>query len=267
MNKYIELVDSVVIITGAAQGIGRVIAREFALIGAKVVLVDINEEGRKVSDDLNSQGGNTLFIQADLVDKESISEIVNATINNFDTIDIIINNARPYLSNESFPDNLTDWDKGMSILLKAPALLAGYALPYLEKSKNASIINISSTNALTVSHQPLVYQVAKAALLHLTRCLSVELGAKKIRVNAICPGLVDQEDRERPLTSDIQNKYIVDRVVPLQRAADPKEIFELIAYLCSTSSSYLTGQAIILDGGMSSLDQFQSAKNVIEYKD
>ena len=123
---------------------------------------------------------------------------------------------------------------------------------------------MSSTNAFTVSQQSVSYHVAKAGLIHLTRCLADELGPKGVRVNALCPGLVDQEDMELALTNDPRTQKIVETIVPLQRACSPIEIAAMVAFLCSPASAYINGQAITMDGGMSAVDQFRVATDILD---
>ena len=128
--------------------------------------------------------------------------------------------------------------------------------------KGGSIVNIGSTNAFFVSHQPLAYHVAKAGLIQLTRYLACEFGSDGIRVNCICPGLVDIYDNNKPLTSDPANKAITELSVPLRRAAFAEEIAEAVLFLCS--SAYITGQVLTLDGGISLNDHFHLVRKAFQ---
>jgi len=263
MNK--EFSGRVVIVTGAAQGIGRVLALKFGLAGAKVVLADIQKDlGMEVVKKFSEMGIVAHFVYANLENETEIERMVEKAVEVFGGLDVLINNARVPLSKKEFPASLLDWDRAMAVMLKAPAFASGVALPHLEKSGEGSIINISSINAYLISAQQLPYHIAKASILQLTRHLAVELAPKKIRVNAICPGLVDIEDRNMMLSQDPVNKFLIEHVVPLGRAANPEEIGELALFLASQKASYITGQSYTIDGGMTLPDQFMVAKNVFE---
>lgn len=254
------LEDKVVLITGAAQGIGQIIAKVFAEAGAAVVISDVQDvAGESTAKSMRNKRLRAQFIKADLRQEKDIKAAVEFTVESYGRLDIVINNARPKLRLLPFVESLEEWDLAMNVLLKAPALIVKYALPYLTKSGNGSIINISSTNAFFISHQPVAYHVAKAALLQLTKFLAYDLGPRGIRVNAICPGLVDLHDR-KPLTSDQVNKTITETIVPLKRAASPQDIAEAALFLCMNSSSYITGQVLTVDGGVTLGDHFNIAK-------
>lgn len=262
-DKEKEYSSSVVMITGAAQGIGKVLAMKFGLAGAKVVLVDIKKQlGLEVLNYFRNLGIDAHFIHVDLQEENQIEKMILEAVKIYGGLDVLINNARVPLSKKRFPMSLEDWDKALDVMLKAPAVATGFALPYLEKSHNGCVINISSTNSFLISEQPLTYHLAKASILQLTRHLAVELASKKIRVNAICPGLVDIEDRRPMLSQEPVNQFLIEHVVPLQRTAAPDEIGELALFLASNRASYITGQSYVIDGGMSLCDQFAVAKKV-----
>ncbi len=252
-----SLGGKVVLITGAAQGIGRAIAEKFARNGAIVVVTDIQRlAGEKVVKVICRRGGKAFFIFADLSKENDIKELVNLIIKKFGRLDILVNNARPRLTVLPFEESLNEWDLSMDILLKAPVLLVKYAIPYLRKAKNAGIINISSTNAAYISHQPVTYHLAKAAILQFTRFLAFQFGNQGIRANAVCPGLVDLTDVKKPLTSNNVNRKVVKLAVPLQRAASVEEIANVVLLLCTDTTSYITGQVINVDGGITLGEHF-----------
>jgi len=260
-----EYSGRVVLVTGAAQGIGKILGMKFGLAGAKVVLVDIQQElGMNVVEKFSKMGIAAHFIHADLEKENEIEEMIEETVKVFGGLDVLVNNARVPLLKKEFPASLLDWDRAMAVMLKAPAFASGFALPYLEKSGVGCIINISSINGFFISAQQLAYHITKAAILQLTRHLAVELAPKKIRVNAICPGLVDIEDRSTMLSEDPVNNFLIEHVVPLGRAANPTEIGDLALFLASQKASYITGQSYIIDGGMTLPDQFAVAKKVFE---
>ena len=261
-----DLRNKTAIITGAAQGIGKGILTDLVNHEVNVVLADIQEEKSKALAD--SLGKRVAFIRADLSLERDIQKIVEFSVKTFGGVDFLINNARPRL-NRSFQDSpieeilMDDWDIGLDVLLKAPALLTKYSLPYLRESNSASIVNIVSTNALYVSQQSMIYHVAKAGLIHLSRYLAASLGRSGIRVNAVAPGLVDIMDDQKPLTGIPLNKRVAELSVPLQRAATVDEIALTVLFLCSTSSSYTNGQVLILDGGLSVMEHFHLVRTAL----
>lgn len=260
-----RLAGKVALITGAAQGIGRVIARVFASEGASVVVSDIQETaGEATAQAIRDIGLRALFVKTDLCQEKDIKAMIDFAVENCGYLDIVINNARPKLHRLPFPESLDDWDLAMDVLLRAPALTAKHALPQLLKSGGGSVVNIASVNAFFISHQPVAYHVAKAGLLQLTRYLAYELGPRGIRVNAICPGLVDLDDR-KPLTSDPVNKMTTELAVPLRRASSAEEIAEAALFLCTDSSAYVTGQVLIMDGGLTLGDHFHVARKALRY--
>jgi len=253
-----NLSEKVAVVTGAGRGIGKVLGLEFAKVGLSVVISDKNaQNGEAVVNEICNDRGKALFVKADLSNENDIESIVNETVSVFGAVDIVVNNARPWLRNGTFIESMDDWNVGIDVLLKAPALLTKYAYPYLVESSTGSIVNIGSTNAFTVSHQSIVYHVAKTGLIQLTKYLARELGPDGIRVNCVCPALVDLYDEGRtPLTDDPVNKTIIENIVPLKRAAKAEEIAQTSLFLCSDAAKYITGQTIVLDGGMLINDHF-----------
>ena len=249
-----------VLITGASQGIGKVMAMKFARKGFSVAIADINQDlGKMVEKEIIALGAKVLFIKADLSKERDIKKMIDSVVKRYGGLDHVINNARPKLSVASYAENIGEWDLAMDVLLKAPALTVKYALPYLKKSKG-SIINMVSTNAFFISHQPASYHVAKAGLVQLTKYLAAEFGYLGIRSNAICPGLVDLYDGNKPLTGNKHNKVIAECVVPLGRAAKAEEIAQAVLFLCSDEAAYITGQILHVDGGITLGDHFHVAR-------
>lgn len=256
INLKIEFPDHVSVVTGAAQGIGLAIAQAFARARCAVMLFDINADAAtEAVEAIRAEGGMAEFVYCDLADGDSIHAAVATAAQELGRIDFVVNNARPYLPRARFPESMATWDDALAILLKAPALMCEAALPYLQSSKRASIINIGSTNAFTISGQALGYSVAKAGLLALTRSLAVELGNKGIRVNAICPGLVRIANRPQPSLEERRKRGLIDAVLPLHTITDAEQLGKQAVLLCSDCFASMTGQALIVDAGQSLLDQ------------
>jgi glucose 1-dehydrogenase len=263
-SKSKSLGGKVAIVTGAGQGIGKAIAMAFADAGASVVIADIQEKtGEATAQAIIKKGKKASFIKTDLRRESDIEKMVAFAAEKYGRLDIVINNARPKLSPQlPYSESLEEWDLAINVFLKAPALTAKYALPLLIKAGGGSIINIASVNAFYIApYQPAAYHVAKAGLVQLTRYLTVEFGQYNIRVNALCPGLVDNTDRGKPLTADPVNRAVTDVVVPLKRAASPEEIAEIALFLCTDTARYITGQALMADGGEMLKDHFHVARD------
>lgn len=250
--------DRVVIITGAAHGIGKIMAFAFAKSGAQVVIADIRvKEAEKVAAQIRDANGRASFVRTDLRKEADIKKLIATAKSRFKRIDILINNARPQLKHLPFVQSFKEWDLGMDVFLKASALTARYAIPEMMKNGGGNIVNMTSINATLICHQPAVYHVAKAGIIQLTRFLAYEYGHQGIRVNAVSPGLVDLKDDDRPaLTSNHINKKVTEQVVPLKRAASGEDIAHSVLFLCSDAASYINGEVLTIDGGMTLGDQF-----------
>ena len=252
-----------VVVTGSGQGIGLQISNLLAEIGYSVILADVNEQNIEQNvEKLISKGLKASGYKVDLSEIDSINEFVSMICSDYDIISGLVNNARPWVSYEKFPLCLKSWDIAMNVMAKAPAILSSL---FMEKLaiEGGSIINISSTNARFVSQQPMTYHAAKAALEQVTRFLSVELGSKNIRVNSIAPGLIDQFDKETKLSDDPVNRAIIEASVPLRMAGSGLDVGNLVEFLLTDKSRYITGQCFVIDGGITNLDHFYSANKII----
>ena len=163
----------------------------------------------------------------------------------------------------SFDDMVRDWDASMDVLLRAHMIAAKYAHSYMKRNGGGSILNMGSIVDSAITHQACAYHVAKAGLAHLTRYLAWELGPDGIRVNCICPGLVDRKEGRR-LTSDPINRAVVDLSVPLKRAASPDDIAYSALFLCTDEAAYITGQSMIIDGGVTLGETFGVAREAYQ---
>lgn len=259
-----NLKGKVGIITGSARGIGATTAKKLASLGAHVVLADLNEAGcRTVADHISATGGIAHVFPLDLNDDNQLQALTDFTFEKFSKIDFLINSARPRFDFSNYYNIANEWDAAINVLLKAPAFLSRHIIPKMIENGGGSIINISSTNAFFVSQQSAAYHVAKAGLLQLTKYLAHEFGKNNIRVNAVCPSLVDIPHEERVLSTNPDFALAIDFTVPLKRAARDTEIADLISFLVSPSASYINGEAITIDGGAGLSDHFNLARTVI----
>src|SRR3990167_6594475 len=263
-EMLLDLKGKVGIITGSARGIGATTAKKLATLGAHIILADLNESGcREVADQIAVIGGIAHVFSLDLNDDSQLQALTDFTVEKFSKIDFLINNARPRFDFTNYYDIAKEWDLAINVLLKAPAFLSRHVIPKMIENGGGCIINISSTNAFFISQQPASYHIAKSGLLQLTKYLAHEFGKKNIRVNAVCPGLVDIPNEERVLSSNPDFALAIDLAVPLQRAARDTEIADLISFLISPLASYLNGEVITIDGGVGLSDHFNLARTVI----
>ncbi len=256
-----RLKDKVVLITGAASGIGAAIARRVASEGAHAVLVDLNEAlANEVAGEINADGGSAVGIGMDVTDAASVERGVASVAELFGGLDAVICNAGK--ANPTTLDEMTDesWDLTFAVNVKSIYTLVRAALPFMESREDANITLTGSVAALIgIGTQP-AYTASKGAVVGLARGLASELRGRKVRVNSVCPGNVvtpllvdyfsgtypDEAEREARQRESYENLYPA-------RFADPTEIASVFAFLASSDASYVNGAAISVDAGQAEL--------------
>ena len=262
-RSLMRLEGKVVLITGAAQGIGKGIAEVFAHEGAIVVIADIQQKkGQAVAKSLGIRGD---FIYTDLKNDADIEKMITFTVEKYGAIDILINNAIGP-KNHNHGENMLgdsmvkDWDATMDLSLRAYMVSIKFAAPYMKSNNGGNIINMGSILSSYVGeHLSCAYHVSKAGINHLTRYFAWKLGRDNIQVNCISPALVDRSEGRR-LTDDRVNKAVVDIMVPLKRAGTNIDIAYAAVFLCSDEATYITGQTLTIDGGSTLGGQFEVAR-------
>lgn len=258
------LVGRVALVTGGAQGIGFAIARSLAARGAAVAIADIQTDaGGAAAKALSDCGYAAHFFSADLADEGAIGVTVDACAAKLGGLHILVNNVGP--SNRtrvSFEQETTaTWDVTQSLMLRGYMLAARAAQPYFAVSGGV-IVSLSSVLARSISHESSAYHVAKAGVEHLTRYLAYNLGPKGIRVNAVAPGIVDRETGPK-LSDNPESQTVISHAVPLRRAASTHDVAEAVAFLCGPGAAYITGQTLVVDGGLSLGESFGIARSVL----
>jgi NAD(P)-dependent dehydrogenase (short-subunit alcohol dehydrogenase family) len=250
-----RLADRVAVVTGGATGIGGATARRLAEEGARVLVVDVNSEGARANaSTIGSAGGTAEGFESDVGTEAGVAAAVERAVNLWGRLDIIVNNAYAVGQiHRAESANVTeaDWDRGFDVGLKSMFRAARFAVPHLQKAGGGSIVNLSSVHGLLAEPGQLVYETLKAGVISLTRQLAVEYGPDGIRVNAICPGHIVTERiaegwREHPETL----RFFVEQY-PLRRTGLPIDIANAVAFLCSDEASFITGQTLVVDGGLS----------------
>lgn len=250
ISERFQLKGKVAIVTGASKGIGKFIAMALAQQGAHVVVSSRKLEAvSEVAEEFKKRGWNATAFPCHMGDIEQIQTLVNSTIKHLGGIDIIVNNAASnpvFCPIQEADDNA--FDKIMEVNVQGPLRLCRMAFESMKTRGGGSIINIASIEGITPGQGLGLYSISKAALIQLTKVLAREWGADQIRVNAICPGLVETKFSEA-LT---QNEKILKMVMmkqALPQLAQPDDIAGLAAYLASDAASFVTGAVITADGG------------------
>jgi NAD(P)-dependent dehydrogenase (short-subunit alcohol dehydrogenase family) len=249
MSPTINLEGKVAIVTGASRGIGEAIARTFAANGAKVVVASRKLEG--LTQVAESIGPSALAIAAHTGRESECTALVQRTVEAFGKVDILVNNAatNPYFGPMIDIDEGA-WDKTFEVNAKGYFWMAREVARHLRaRDAGGSIINMASVAGIIASPLQGVYSMTKAAVISMTRTLAYELAPNKIRVNAIAPGFVDTKFAAAVLKNDALLDEVL-KLTPMRRYGQPDEIAGAALYLASDSSSYLTGQSIVIDGGM-----------------
>jgi len=247
-----RLKDKTALITGAGMGQGRAAGRLFAREGARIVALDLDENaGQESVAEITKQGGRAVFVKCDVGVEAEVKQAVEAGAAAFGGLDILYNNAGVLWRDKDFDVTRTEesvWDRVMAINLKGAAWVCKYGIPELIKRGGGSIINVGSCSALlgfTTAQD--AYTASKGALVSLTRSLAIVWAKDKIRANIIHPGPVDTP-MQKEWTDDI--KKAICNIVPLKRLATAEDIAYAALFLASDESSYITGQEIIVDGGI-----------------
>jgi 3-hydroxybutyrate dehydrogenase len=254
------LENQVALITGSGRGIGRAIARLFAIEGAAVFLTARTEkELEATAAEIAKDGGRTAFATANLAQETGCKRVVDAARKKFGKIDILVNNAGhygPVVPVEEYP--LAEFDKVIAVHLRAAFLLSKLVLPGMYAQESGVILNISSLSAKAAFSWGSAYAAAKAGMLGLTRVTAAEAARKGVRVNALCPGPVTETQMSKELGAMLAEKMGVSAEAQLGgflnsllqgRAQTVDEIARAALFLCSNQSSAITGQSINVDGG------------------
>lgn len=252
------LLGRVAIITGAGQGLGRVIAREYAQEGATVALLDRNQdtlvETRRL---VEGDGGRALTYPLDVTDHAAYAQAIEAIVTEAGGIDILVNNAAIARYGTILEDNLEDWRAQIAVNLEAVYMGCKLVAPHMVEQGAGRIISITSIQGMAASGEAGAYNAAKGGIIAFTKSLAVELAPYGILANAIAPGFMRTpmsfiDGVDETTTDDFMAWYVERRKVPMARTGLPEDVAGTAVFLASDYCRYLTGQTLVVDGGLTS---------------
>ena len=249
-----RLKDQVAIVTGGASGIGGATCRRLAEDGARVLVTDIDiPAAEATAGKIREAGGTAEVLKADVGSHDDIRNMVQTAVDTWGRLDIVVNNA--YTPTHGAGGSALDvteeaWDSGMSLLVKSIFLATKYAVPEMQKNGGGNIVNIASVHGLLMAPERLVYEAGKAAVIGMTKQMATDFGPMGIRVNAICPGHIVTERLEEQWADNPTGLKFFEDQYPLRKVGLPVDIGNSIAFLCSDEASFITGHALVVDGGL-----------------
>lgn len=248
LSQLHDLSGRVAIVTGGTRGIGRAIAEGFLAAGAAVAVASRKADACAATEQhLRSMGGQAIGVPTHMGDVAAVDALVDRTVAEFGRLDIVVNNAANALTLPFGQLTTEAWEKSLGTNLRGPVFLVERALPHLEQSGNAAILNVVSAGAFLFSANTAMYAAGKAGLMAMTRSMAAVFAEKGIRVNALAPGTVDTDMVRNNPAEQIES---MSKAAFMRRAAQPDEMVGPALLLCSDAGSFVTGQVLIVDGGL-----------------
>lgn len=251
-----RLLNQVVIVTGAASGIGRASALRFAREGARLTLTDIDVEGLEAAaTEVRAAGGQALTIRTDVRKEADIDRLVSATVEHYGRMDVMFNCAGVVFVGNAGQTAEADWDFVQDVNLKSVFLGSKRAITEFRKQGGGVILNMASMSGLVANSNYAAYNAAKAGVINLTRNLALDYAAQNIRVNCICPGSIDTPMLRNQINTSPEGPERDARIrninaaIPMGRMGTAEEVASVALFLASPESSYCTGAAFVVDGG------------------
>ena len=250
-----RLTDKVALVTGGGNGIGRATCLRFAEEDATVVIADVDEAaGNQLAEEINKAGTQALFVPTDVSSEASVQNLVQETAEQFDRIDVLVNNAAVFVL-RGIDASVDEWNQVLQVNVVGTALVTRSVVPLMKRSGGGAIVNLGSISSFIAQREFVTYSSTKAAISNMTRCLAEDLAESHIRVNAVCPGtvwtgIVEELTRQQGLdraTADAHPEWGGTHM--LRRIAEPREIANAILFLASDEASFITGENLMVDGG------------------
>lgn len=247
---HLDLNEKTALVTGGSRGIGAEICRSLAAAGARVIINFNNstEKAEKLRDEIISEGFTAEIFQADISDPAQVERLARSIKKGAGRLDILVNNAGVIRDTLLLTMDVSDWEKVHDINLRGAFLTTRMAAELMVRSHRGKIVNIASVSGIRGGRGQTNYASAKGGLISFTRACAVELAPKGIQVNAVLPGMIETEMSSRARTR--AGEILLERI-PAQRYGTPREVADLVLFLASGMSDYITGQAIPVDGGLS----------------
>ncbi|KPU28247.1 3-ketoacyl-ACP reductase [Caloranaerobacter sp. TR13] len=244
-----NLKGKLALITGGSRGIGKAIAIKLASLGANIVInyTKSDTKAKEVIKIAEKMGVKAMAIKADVSNKDDVENFINRVLDEFGRIDILVNNAGIARDNLLMRMKEEEWDDVININLKGTFNVTKAAIRTMMKQKSGSIINIASIIGVSGNQGQCNYAASKAGIIGFTKSIAKEVAKKKVRVNAIAPGFI-KTDMTDKLPDKVKDEY--SSKIPLSRLGEPEDIANAVAFLASDLSSYITGQVLIVDGGL-----------------
>jgi NAD(P)-dependent dehydrogenase (short-subunit alcohol dehydrogenase family) len=246
--------DKVVVVTGSAHGIGRATALRFASEGAHVAVIDVrDDDGLRVALECSSAGRESRYYHCDVTDPEAVAAVVERAAAELGTIDVLHANAGRLRAGTVLETGIDEWSRILAVNVTGMYLFIRATVPAMRHDGGA-IVTTGSISGLFGEPALVAYTASKAAVVNMTRSLALDLAPAGIRVNCVCPGWVDtgfndpQFEHDQMTPDDITT--LIDRTVPMRRQGEPEEIAASVAFLASADASYITGQTLVVDGGL-----------------
>ena len=249
-----RLDGKVAIVTGGAQGIGGATARKMAAEGANVLITDIDAPTMAANAArIRAAGGTVETITADVSDAAQNKAMIEAAVRHWGALHILVNNAFTVgtpLSGSAVEVAEADWNRGLSLLMTSIFLGVKHAAPAIEAAGGGAIVNLSSVHGVLMAPRALVYEAGKSAVIGMTRQMAIDFGPAGIRVNAICPGHIVTERIAPQWQAHPDGLRYFEQHYPARRTDVPDDIANAISFLCSDEATFITGQTLAVDGGM-----------------
>lgn len=240
--------DKVVLVTGGGQGLGEAFCKGFAREGAKVVIIDLNEQNGKAVE--QAIGENAVFMKTDVSSRSQVQATVDAVMERFGRIDVLVNNAGIHSGGRFWEETEEEWRRMFEVNIMGVVLPSQIVVPIMIDQKKGKIVNVSSKAAVVGEPNHAAYSASKGAIMALTRAMAVELAPLGINVNMICPGTTLTPLGKAALEDPVTRKALESNI-PLGRLGQPEDHIGSVLFLASEEADWCTGQMVIVDGGLS----------------
>jgi len=251
-----ELEGKVIVLTGAEGDIGRATVRRLAEEGARLVLTDLRAEVAGVADEVVARGGEAVAVQADVTDAAACARIAETAQRAFGGVDVLVNNHGAIVGAPFLETTEEQWDFVHGVVLKSVFLVSRAVVPLMAGRAGANVVNIASTGGMVALPAMSAYGAAKAGVIHLSRGMALDLAEQGVRVNAICPGVIDTQ-QPRQFVSTLADPDAAFAAFgpmhPIGRVGETHEVADAICFLASARASFMTGSVLVVDGGMTAV--------------